>query len=60
MTKAQDIIKLRERKDWSQQRLADHLGVDQGTVSKWENDKGVPSGPARKLLEQFMADERSQ
>lgn len=53
------IISLREKRGWSQQFLADQLGVDQGTVSKWENSKASPSGPAKKLLERFVSERPS-
>jgi len=57
MTK-EAITTLREARGWSQAFLADQLGVDQGTVSKWENGKASPSGPARKLLERFASEVR--
>lgn len=45
-----DIKALRkELGDISQAQLADAMGVDQSTVSNWENGQR-PRGPARKLL----------
>lgn len=40
---------LREARRWSQQQLADELGVDQATVSRIENG-AEPSKPVRRLL----------
>lgn len=44
-----DVRRLREKLGLTQVQLADALGVDQGTVSKWENG-GKPRGPAAILL----------
>jgi putative transcriptional regulator len=52
-----DIEKQRKSKGWSQSLLAEKVGVDQGTISKWEADKTTPSGPAQKLLETLLSDE---
>lgn len=50
------IKSFRERHEWSQQQLAEQLGVDQATVSRMEN--GVePRGPVRRLLERMMAEQ---
>lgn len=39
-----DIIRiLRERKGWSQQQLADEIGLSRSMVSMFEIDKRVPS-----------------
>lgn len=38
-----NIKVLRLEKGWTQQDLADRLGVSQQTVAKWENDKGMPT-----------------
>ena len=55
MSTPEAIKKLREAKGWSQQQLAERLGVDQATVSRMEN--GVePRGPAKILLDLLMAD----
>ena len=50
MTTPEKIIEVREKRGWSQQALGEFLGVDQGTISKWESGKAKPSGPAQKLL----------
>ena len=38
-----EVIKeMRKQKHMTQLQLADHLGVTDKTVSKWENGKGYP------------------
>lgn len=41
---ATQLRHLRERRDWSQERLAEAIGVHPMTVSKWE--RGVQPVPA--------------
>jgi transcriptional regulator with XRE-family HTH domain len=36
------LSRLRERAGLTQQQLADRLGVDQASVSRWEREKGEP------------------
>lgn len=50
--KAFDVRKLRESLGFSQDTLAEQVGVNQATIHRWENGQRVP-GPARKLLEQM-------
>ncbi len=38
-----NIRTLRLKKGWTQQDLADKLGVSQQTIAKWENKKGLPT-----------------
>lgn len=33
---------LRQKKKWSQKKLADKLNVSQQTIAKWENKKSFP------------------
>lgn len=40
----------------NQPAFAEALGVDQGTVSKWETGKVNPSGPAKKLIARMLDD----
>lgn len=56
MTKPQDIISVREKRRWSQAALGEFIGVDQGTVSKWERAKAKPSGSAARLLDLLIHD----
>lgn len=36
------IRQARDRKHWTQQQLADAVGVSRTTVDAWENDRGLP------------------
>lgn len=45
----------RERMEWSQQKLAEELGVDQATVSRIETGASIPSKPVSRLLERMIA-----
>lgn len=56
MTQAIDIKTFRESIGWSQEKLADELGVDRSNVSRWENGKSSLRGPARKVLERLIAE----
>lgn len=49
-----DVRAIRESLNLSQAALAAELGVDQSTVSNWENGT-QPRGPARKLLESLCS-----
>lgn len=42
MSLSTNLIKLRDREGWSQEQLAEKLGVSRSTVAKWESGKGVP------------------
>ena len=48
------IKSFRESRTWSQQRLAEELGIDQATVSRIERGAAQPSGPVARLLERMM------
>ena len=54
---APGVRSLRGRLGWSQQALADELGVRQATVSDWERGVYAPRGAASRLL--LMLAERS-
>lgn len=45
-----DVKSIREKLGLTQAQLGEAVGVDQSTVSNWENGKS-PSGPARRILE---------
>lgn len=48
--KRMDLYTIRtEELGLSQQELADALGVDQGTISRWENGQAIP-GPAERFV----------
>jgi len=47
MSKGQEILTFRERMGWSQRVLANRLGVDVGTVSRWERGANPSSSTWR-------------
>lgn len=56
MIEPEHIIKVRSDRSWSQAVLGEFIGVDQGTVSKWERAKAKPSGSAARLLDLLIHD----
>jgi transcriptional regulator with XRE-family HTH domain len=54
MAQTLDIKELRERVNWSQDRLAEFLGVDRSSVSHMENGR-PPRGPVKRLLDMLSA-----
>jgi transcriptional regulator with XRE-family HTH domain len=51
--RAERIFQLRSQLGLDQIAFAERINVDQGTVSKWENDKGIPGRPAYRLMAQL-------
>lgn len=47
-----DVKEIRSRLGMTQAQLGEAVGVDQSTVSNWENG-AAPRGPARKLLQRL-------
>lgn len=45
----------RERAGESQAQFAVRFGVNQSTIHRWETDGPPPGGPARKMIEQVVA-----
>lgn len=45
------IQHLRKSRHMTQQQLADHLGIDQGAISRWERNHITPSARYRQALE---------
>lgn len=37
------IIKLRDEMGWTQEELAERIGVSRSTVAKWESGRGTPT-----------------
>ena len=42
MSLSTNLIKLRDQNGWSQEQLAERIGVSRSTVAKWESGKGIP------------------
>ena len=42
MILAEKIMSLRRKKEWSQEKLAEQLGVSRQSVSKWESSASIP------------------
>lgn len=56
MTHDVDIKKLRKIRNWTQEEMGNHFGVDKSTVWRWENE-GVPDrGVTRKAIEREWED----
>lgn len=49
-----DVRAIRAQLGLTQAQLGDAVGVDQSTVSNWENGMS-PRGPARKMLQNLAA-----
>jgi transcriptional regulator with XRE-family HTH domain len=47
------VLGIRQKLGWTQQQLADQLGVTQATVNRWEKAKKMPSPLAATLIEQL-------
>lgn len=50
---AKGIREIRDLLGWSQRKLADHIGVDVMTVSRWERGNNEPKGASLKALERL-------
>ena len=44
-----DIKSIREKLEWTQEQMAEYLGLDRSSVSRMENGQ-EPKGPTRRLL----------
>ena len=54
------IRKLRQERGWSQQALADRLGVNRTTIVRWETGEVKPLPALLKLLEKTLEVEEGQ
>jgi putative transcriptional regulator len=45
-----DVARIRGKVNMSQRQFAAHFGVSIRTIQEWEQERAVPSGPARALL----------
>ena len=50
---AQRVLKLREKKNWTQREMAERFGLTPGAIAQWEMGTKYPNGPALKLLELY-------
>lgn len=53
-----EILTLRKSLNWTQEDLAQHLGVEQATISRWENGATI-KGPALRLIEILVQNSQS-
>jgi transcriptional regulator with XRE-family HTH domain len=53
MSLGENLLKLRKKSGFSQEEVAEKLGVSRQTVSKWETDQTVPELIKAKLLSQL-------
>lgn len=51
---AKNLKKLRARRGWSQLQLAEALGVQQSTVSRWERELSRPVGIYMAVVERLL------
>jgi DNA-binding transcriptional regulator YiaG len=51
---AKEIIELRSQLGWSQKKLADHIGIEVMTVSRWERGLHQPKGASIRALERLV------
>ncbi len=49
-----EIKEKREAKGWTQQQLADMIGVHQVTVARWETDKRTPHPAVIRMLRMLL------
>lgn len=42
MSISTNLIKQRDMRGWTQEQLAEAIGVSRSTIAKWEAGKGVP------------------
>ncbi len=51
---SENIKELRERLGWTQQQLADKLGVNRNTINRWEMGKRSPGQSMRSKLDDLV------
>ena len=56
-TLAEHLVRHRTSLGLSQKQSAEHMGVDQGTLAKWEQGKREPAGTFLGLVKQFLGNE---
>ncbi|MCZ7625667.1 MAG: helix-turn-helix domain-containing protein [Candidatus Methylomirabilis sp.] len=50
----EEIKQIRKQLGWSQERLAQELGLSFSTISRWERGESKPSPAAERLLNQSV------
>lgn len=55
---SEQIKTLRETRGWTQLQLAERLGIEQSTVSRWERGQSRPVGIYLTFLERLLAGKR--
>src|SRR6185312_5589202 len=50
LPRANDVAKIRQNLDLTQDEFADFMGVNVKTLQNWEQNRREPQGPARSLL----------
>lgn len=60
MDTSPEIYSLRKKLEWSQEQMAEYLGIDRSTVSRIETAVQEPSGPVKRLLQQLAEREGSK
>jgi len=48
--KGKELLRLRQKLSWTQQQLADEIGVAQSSVARWEKDELAMRAPIEKLI----------
>jgi transcriptional regulator with XRE-family HTH domain len=51
-----DVKAIRERRQWTQEQMAEYLGLDRSTVSRLERGQ-APTGSTRILLGRLLEDD---
>ena len=54
MILADKIINLRKKEGWSQEQLAEKIGVSRQSISKWESAQSIPDMNKLLVLAQIL------
>lgn len=57
ISQAHFIRDLRSDKGWTRKQLADQLGVDRSTVTRWENDQTKPNSSQQAAISKLRGKE---
>ncbi len=53
-----ELLKIRERLKWTQEQLAEAVGVTWNTIARWERDEVGIGEPAARLIRRILAEQR--